>query len=89
MNNFGKNENYSNQNFEDIRHIDENGVEYWYARELMSILQYAKWQNFKRIIDKAMIACKNSRISIKDYFTDISKPIISGKGKQELIEIIN
>ena len=76
----------NNQSFEDIKHIDENGVEFWYARELMPILQYAKWQNFKKIIDKAMIACQNSEISIEDCFTDISKPIISGKGKQELIE---
>ncbi len=72
--------------FEDIKYIDENGVEFWYARELMPVLQYAKWQNFKKIIDKAMIACQNSEISIKDCFTDISKPIISGKGKQELVE---
>ena len=79
------NTNYS-KTFEDIKHIDENGIEFWYARELMPVLQYAKWQNFKKIIEKAMIACKNSEISIKDCFTDISKPIISGKGKQELIE---
>ena len=78
-------ENY-NKTFEDIKHIDENGIEFWYARELMVILQYSKWQNFKKIIDKAMIACENSEISIKDCFTDVSKPIISGKGKQELIE---
>ena len=76
----------NNKYFEDIKHIDENGIEFWYARELMLILQYVKWQNFKKIIEKAMIACKNSEISIKDCFTDISKPIISGKGKQELIE---
>ena len=75
-----------NKTFEDIKHIDENGIEFWYARELMVILQYAKWQNFKKIIDKAMIACENSEISIKDCFNDVSKPIISGKGKQELIE---
>ena len=75
-----------NKTFEDIKHIDENEIEFWYARELMSVLQYAKWQNFKKIIDKAMIACDNSKISIKDCFTDVSKPIISGKGKQELIE---
>ena len=75
-----------NKTFENIKHIDENGIEFWYARELMPILQYAKWQNFKKIIDKAMVACENSEISIKDCFTDISKPIISGKGKQELIE---
>ena len=77
---------YDNHTFEKIKHIDENGIEFCYARELMPILQYAKWQNFKKIIDKAMIACENSEISIKDCFTDISKPIISGKGKQELIE---
>ena len=76
----------NNKSFEDIKHIDENGIEYWYARELMPILQYAKWQNFKKIIEKAMIACKNSEISVKDCFTDVSKPIISGKGKEEFIE---
>ena len=79
-------EDYTNQTFEDIKHIDENGVEFWYARELMSILQYAKWQNFRKIIDKAMITCENSEISTKDCFTNVSKPIISGKGKEELIE---
>ncbi len=86
MNKIEKSENYNNQTFEDIKHIDENGTEYWYARELMPILQYVKWQNFKKIIDKAMAACKNSGISMKDCFTDISKPIISGKGKEEFIE---
>ena len=86
MNKLEKNLNYSNQTFEDIKHIDENGIEFWYARELMPVLQYAKWQNFKKIIEKAMIACQNSEILIEDCFTNISKPIISGKGKQELIE---
>lgn len=77
---------YTNQTFENIKHIDENGIEYWEARELMSILQYAKWQNFKKIIEKSMSACENSKIPIKDCFTDISKPIISGKGKKEFIK---
>ena len=78
--------NDTNQVFENIKHIDENGIEFWYARELMPVLQYTKWQNFEKIIDKAMIACHNSNIPIKDCFTDVSKPIISGKGKQELIK---
>lgn len=60
----------------------------WYARELMPVLQYAKWQNFKKIIDKAMIACENSDISIKNCFTDVSKSIISGKGKKDFIKEI-
>ena len=78
-------ENY-NKTFEDIKHIDVNGIEFWYARELMVILQYLKWENFKKVIEKAMIACENSGISAKDCFPDVRKPIISGKGKQELIE---
>ena len=86
MNKLEKNQNYTNETFENIKHIDENGVEYWYARELMPVLQYAKWQNFKKIIKKAMIACENSGISANYCFTDVSKPIISGKGKEEFIE---
>ena len=76
----------NNQTFESIKHMDENGVEFWYARELMNVLQYAKWENFKKVIEKAMIACENSGISIKDCFLDVRKPIISGKGKEEFIE---
>ena len=76
----------NNKSFEDIKHIDENDVEFWYARELMPILQYSKWENFKKVIEKAIIACKNSGISIKDCFPDVRKPIISGKGKEEFIE---
>ena len=76
----------NNKSFEEIKHIDESGVEFWYAREFMPVLQYAKWQNFKKIIKKAMIACKNSDISVDYCFTDVSKPIISGKGKEEFIE---
>ena len=78
--------NYNNKKYEEIKHIDENGVEFWYARELLLVLQYAKWQNFKKTINKAMIACQNSEISVKDCFTDVSKPIISGKGKEERIK---
>ena len=63
----------TNKSFEDIKHIDENGIEFWYARELMSILQYSKWQNIEKILDKAKISCENSDISVFEHFTDISK----------------
>ena len=75
-----------NKSFEKIKHTDENGTEYWYARELMMVLKYSKWENFKKVIKKAMEACQNSGISIKNCFPDVRKPIISGKGKEELIE---
>ena len=72
--------------FEKIKHIDDNGMEFWYARELMKVLEYTKWQNFEKTIKKAMISCENSGISTKDCFTDVSKSIISGKGKEDLIK---
>ena len=53
----------NNKFFEDIKHIDEEGTEFWYARELMNILQYSNWQNFEKIIEKAKISCENSNIS--------------------------
>ena len=77
---------YSNSTFEKIKHIDEEGGEYWLARELMVVLQYTKWQNFKKVINKAKVSCANSGISTKDCFTDVSKPIITGKGKQDFLE---
>ena len=80
MNKLEKNLNYSNQTFEDIKHIDENEMEYWYARELMPVLQYSNWQNFEKIIRKAMIACENSNISAIDHFTDVNKMVQIGSG---------
>lgn len=68
-------ENYSNKNFEDIKHIDENGNEFWYARELMTILEYSKWENFEKVIDKAKKSCENSGISAFEHFPDVSKTI--------------
>ena len=79
-------EKIGKKTFEDIKHVDENGVEFWYARELMSALHYNKWQNFEKIINKAIISCKNSNISTFDCFTEVGKPILSGKGKKEIIK---
>ena len=70
----------TNKSFEDIKHIDKNGVEFWYARELMPILQYSNWQNFEKIIHKAKMSCKNSDISILDHFIDVSKMVKIGSG---------
>ena len=85
MNNLEKNENYNNKTFEDIKHIDENGIEFWYARELMPILQYSNWQNFEKIIDKAKISCQNSDISVFEHFIDVSK--LSKRANNAEVEI--
>lgn len=81
MNNMNKND----KSFENIKHIDENGVEFWYARELMKVLQYSKWQNFEKIINKAKTSCKNSDISVFEHFTDVSKTIKMPKGAEKTI----
>ena len=75
----------NNKSFEDIKHIDENGVEFWYARELMPILQYSNWQNFEKIIDKAKISCKNSGISVFEHFIDVNK--LSKRANNAEVEI--
>lgn len=75
----------TNKSFEDIKHIDENGVEFWYARELMPILQYSNWQNFEKIINKAKMSCQNSDISVFEHFTDVNKTIKMPKGAEKTI----
>lgn len=77
---------YKKKTFDDIKHIDEFGNEYWEAREMMHALGYAKWGNFKKVIDKAKISCKVSGNRLEDCFADVGKPITSGKGKIEFIE---
>ena len=51
---------YSEQTFESIKHINEAGQEYWLARELQPVLDYAQWRNFNEAIERAKLACKNS-----------------------------
>jgi len=72
------------KSFEEIKHI-ENGEEFWLARELAPVLQYNKWENFKKVIDRAMLACKNSGANIDDHFPEIRKLITKGKGASQEI----
>jgi len=62
-----------NKTFEGIKHIDENGIEYWYARELQFVLEYKQWRRFEQVIDKAKKACKNSDINVFEHFADVGK----------------
>ena len=61
--------------FEDIKHIREDGSAYWSARELGLALDYAKWENFAKVIKRAMIACENNGHSIPDDFPVIQTAI--------------
>ena len=65
-------ENY-NKRFEEIKHTDENGLEFWYARELQIVLDYKEWRKFENVINKAKESCKNSNISAFEHFVGADK----------------
>ncbi|MEK7658626.1 MAG: BRO family protein [Patescibacteria group bacterium] len=67
--------NSLNKDFENIKKVDENGVEYWYARELMPLLGYEKWQNAEEVIARAAKACMNSGQVVDYHFTGFSKMV--------------
>ena len=77
---------YTNNIFENIKHIDEYGNEYWYARELQKVLEYKDWRNFQKVIDKAVLSANNSVSSEEDWVVEVNKPIKTGKGKEEIIK---
>ena len=74
------------KDFESIKHTDENGVEFWYAREMMTMLEYSKWGNFVKVIDKAKQSCENSNISVFEHFADVGKTIKMPKGAEKTID---
>lgn len=72
--------------FESIKHINLDGTEYWLARELMAVLEYTRWGNFEKVIEKAKLVCKLSENNIDDHFADVSKMVTIGsnaKRKQD------
>jgi len=80
-------QNYQENIFENIKHVDENGVEYWEARELMHVLEYTQWRNFKKVIDKAIISCELSKNEIDDHFADFSKMVdIGSSAKKKILD---
>ena len=75
----------NNKSFEKIKHIDENGMEFWYARELMIILEYEQWRRFESVIHKAQESCKNSGVTVIEHFADVGKTIKMPKGATKTI----
>ncbi len=66
--------------FEDIKHVDESGNEYWLARELQKTLEYKEWRKFSGVIDKAKKSCFNSNVNLYDHFVCIDKMVEIGSG---------
>lgn len=74
--------------FEQIRQVDENGNEFWSARDLGKVLEYSEFRHFIPVIDRAKEACKNSGLSVSDHFEDILDMIELGKGAKRSVESI-
>ena len=71
--------------FESIKHVDDEGNEYWYARELQKVLEYTEWRKFVGVIKKAINSCKASNYVASDHFVGADKMINLGKGGQRKV----
>jgi DNA-damage-inducible protein D len=71
--------------FERIKQTDENGAESWFARDLQEVLQYTQWRNFQKVIDRAILACKNSGFEVTEHFAEVSKTIKMPKTAEKLV----
>lgn len=67
--------NYTESLFESIKHINDYGEEFWYARELQEVLEYTEWRNFSKVINRAQIACENSENPVSEHFVEVNKTI--------------
>ena len=72
--------------FEDIKHIDEYGNEYWHARELQVALEYKRWNKFCKVIENAKITCEKSKYAVSNHFSQVGKMINVGKGGKRKVE---
>ena len=81
-------EKYNQKTFEDIKHIDNNGIEYWLARELQEVLDYKEWRNFLKVIDKARTSVEISDINILDHFVDVNKIVKAGATSKNIGDIM-
>ncbi len=68
---------------------NEDGVEYWTARDLQVLLKYSKWDNFAKVIQKAKDACKNSEVEVSDHFAPVGKMVEIGSGSKREVEDYN
>lgn len=72
--------------FEGIRQFDAEGNEYWSARDLRPLLEYAAWDKLKRVIEKAKEACRQSGHEVGDHFAQAAKMVDIGSSAKREIE---
>jgi DNA-damage-inducible protein D len=74
--------------FDSKKKYDDDGNEFWYARDLQTILGYAKWDNFLNVIEKAKIACQNSGFPVSLHFADVGKIVHLGVADRNIQDIV-
>lgn len=79
---------YNEQVFEEIKHINKEDIEFWYARELQFVLQYTEWRNFLKIIEKAKTTCVTSENTLENHFVDVNKMVEIGSSAVREIQDI-
>ena len=72
--------------FEDIKRIHKDGTEFWYARELAHVLDYTKWENFHKVIKRAMLACQNSGHDVENDFPEVRKIVKAGVTEKPMLD---
>ena len=77
---------YDENLFENIKHVNEYGQEFWYARELQPLLEYSQWRRFAEAIERAKTACANSGHDVDEHFADVGKSSEMPKGGVRIIE---
>ena len=80
------NTDINNNLFDDIKHIDQLGNEYWYARELFKAIEYTDWRNSLKVLDKAKAACIRSNIDTSNHFVEVNEMIKIAKNAKRMID---
>lgn len=75
--------------FEEIKRVNDKGVEYWSARDLYKVLDYADYRNFLPVIEKAKEACKNSNQVIHNHFVGVHEMVLLGSGAERSIDTVH
>lgn len=76
---------YNETIFESIKQLTEDGIEFWYARDLQQVLEYSQWRRFNDTIERAKLACENSGLEPTEHFADVGKTIDMPKGAKKTV----
>jgi DNA-damage-inducible protein D len=80
--------NHVHSIFEQIKRIDENGNEYWSARDFSKVLEYVEYRNFIPVLNRAKEACENSQQEVTDHFVDMHEMVMLGSGAERQLDSV-